>query len=409
MMQPRQLVDFSHLHDHQKEALRRLVSNDWARSNPAIVSLPTGTGKTAVLIAAPFALGARRVLILAPDLDIFKQLKAELMGEPANAQRMIMYKLRMLPPQAADAARPSVEAVPDTGDINVAQLGARDVVLANVDKFHTRESSRWRERLAPDFFDLVIVDEAHHLPSDKWKVIVEYFGQSGSKLVFLTATPYRGDGKRIVDDLTPPFCNGKLLFHFSIDDAIRAGQIKLPCWHLLSVAAGQLANDPTLRVIRAVADQLAAMNAGRQPQMRYQGMVITDTREDAAGVKQLWDMLGSSATAAVYHGDVEKRALVLHHFKQRQIDVLIVVQMLREGFDHPPVSVIGIARRISSPLLFTQFVGRAFRIIRAADGSAHPDYVQQAHIFAATEHEQQRNWLKFRTEQLIPIEPEPIE
>lgn len=43
--------------------------------------------------------------------------------------------------------------------------------------------------------------------------------------------------------------------------------------------------------------------------------------------------------------------------------VVVIVSMLREGFDYPCISVAGIVTRIRSPLVFAQFVGCSRRVI----------------------------------------------
>jgi len=59
-------------------------------------------------------------------------------------------------------------------------------------------------------FDLLIVDEAHHFPSSFWKNIVDFATESDCKVLFLTATPYRSDGKEVIPNLAMPIsldCN----------------------------------------------------------------------------------------------------------------------------------------------------------------------------------------------------------
>ena len=45
-------------------------------------------------------------------------------------------------------------------------------------------------------------------------------------------------------------------------------------------------------------------------------------------------------------------------------DIVIVVNMLREGFDYPPFSIAGIVTRIMLITKFSQFVGRIQRVVR---------------------------------------------
>jgi len=47
--------------------------------------------------------------------------------------------------------------------------------------------------IPPDFFQLLVVDEAHHTNAGTWRNVVEHF--SAAKLLGVTATPIRGDGR----------------------------------------------------------------------------------------------------------------------------------------------------------------------------------------------------------------------
>jgi len=154
-----------------------------------------------------------------------------------------------------------------------------------------------------------------------------------------------------------------------------------------------------------VARKLAQRNNERQRDQLYQGMVIAPNQEKANDILKMWvdNNLDDYARAKVFHTGVEKglRQQTMNKFKKRKIQVLIVVQMLREGFDHPPISVIGIPRNITSPILFTQFIGRSFRIIRGNDRTPDVRYIQTADIITAEEFKQQSNWDKFWSEELI--------
>lgn len=191
------------------------MNNDFKVVNPAIVSMPTGTGKTAILATVPFFLASKRVLVIAPDLPIFNQLHLELKG--GKTQPMILYKLKIL---LTSQKPPAVEFVRSPKELYEASLSGRDLVLANVDKFHTKQgSSIWQKHLPQEgFFDLVMVDEAHHLPSAKWRTVVEYF--KTARIIFFTATPYRARGGSIVQGLQLPLCNGRIVHHLDLESAL---------------------------------------------------------------------------------------------------------------------------------------------------------------------------------------------
>ena len=158
---------------------------------------------------------------------------------------------------------------------------------------------------------------------------------------------------------------------------------------------------PLDSVLEKVASTLRDRNAGRSQSKRYQAMILAENREHAAFVVERWAQINlGDVTIAVHHGS-SKQSLSSYK-KNCSPAVLVVVQMLKEGFNHPPVSVVAIVRRVGSPLLFTQFIGRSFRLIRKGV-EADPDYNQVANIISAAHFRQQANWEAFKAEKLIPL------
>lgn len=171
----------------------------------------------------------------------------------------------------------------------------------------------------------------------------------------------------------------------------------------ISCVLPQSPDNPDRRVLREVAKFLNELNIGRQGR-RVQGMIIAQDRNHATDLAEKWSLLDLPGTCAVYHGQLANdiRRQAKHEFTSGNTDVLIVVQMLREGFDHPPVTVIGFCRRVGSPVLFGQFVGRALRIVRDDD-----TFPTTATVVWASEHNLERNWNDFISEKLIPVHDDP--
>src|SRR5439155_24683336 len=76
-------------------------------------------------------------------------------------------------------------------------------------------ASKWLSKLSPDFFDMILIDEAHHNVATTWQDALEQFPDS--KKISFTATPMRSDGKKI---------DGERIFRFPIANAIRDGYVK---------------------------------------------------------------------------------------------------------------------------------------------------------------------------------------
>ena len=100
------------------------------------------------------------------------------------------------------------------------------------------------------------------------------------------------------------------------------------------------------------------------PTVRHQGMVLAQTktgRNSAQTFCENFSSLFPNSICAVYVGGTSED--ILKAFVRGDIRVLVIVGRLLEGFDHKPVSVLGIVRNIAptSRVLFAQFVGRAVR------------------------------------------------
>ena len=89
---------------------------------------------------------------------------------------------------------------------------------------------------------------------------------------------------------------------------------------------------------------------------KHQGMVLAQTKDRAEKFCSIYNDCDDHK-CALYVGNSPKD--VLQQFVSGQIRILVVVGRLQEGFDHNKVSVVGIIRKVKSPVLFTQFVGSA--------------------------------------------------
>ena len=97
--------------------------------------------------------------------------------------------------------------------------------------------------------------------------------------------------------------------------------------------------------------------------VKHQGMVLTQTKQGINPAETFCDIYNElfPNKCAVYVS--ETRRDILEKFEDGEIRVLVIIGRLLEGFDHSPVSVLGIVRNIAptSRVLFARFVGRAVR------------------------------------------------
>ena len=98
--------------------------------------------------------------------------------------------------------------------------------------------------------------------------------------------------------------------------------------------------------------------------VRHQGMVIAQTkRGELNSARSFCESYNRFYPGQCEVYDGESSPDVLTPFTNGEFRTLVVIGKLLEGFDHKPISVLGIVRNIAptSRVLFTQFVGRAVR------------------------------------------------
>ena len=427
---------------HQSEALARL--EHWfspTEGNPqiAIVSMPTGSGKTGIMCCLPYFLGNiglqggqepfsqptgqpvypfdKPILVIAPDLAIASQLEQQMLvsREDLTGQTFLL-KRGIVPRDRHSEILPTGVKIEETSDLqNRPYLEGKEIIIANAQKF----LGEWEEALPDDIFRLVIVDEAHHHPATTWQRIVQKF-QDHALVVFFTATPYRGDKKPVLE-------GHPLTYHLSLEEATVQGIIRKTEFKELtgtdSLQGISLRDDDDedddenddasppdreeigrfatilreVRSLQTTKDQETPL----PDDVPHMAMAITKDTNDANRLVELWNVLYPDAPAYAYHSKISEpqRKIVKAKLQNNKLKLVVVVAMLLEGFDHPPISIAAVATKIVSPVKFVQFVGRAQRIYRGTQGS---EVNGIAHIVTHSHYEQGDNYKKFIHELLIP-------
>ena len=152
---------------YQTQLLEDILASRSAGFHRNLVVSATGTGKTA-LSAFDYAAIAReggqaRLLFIAHRKEILKQ-----------SQRMFAQVLQ----------NPSFGELWVDGDVP----GKFEHVFASIQTL----SKQSIESIDPSHFDVIIIDEAHHVTAPSYQAILDHF--KPKELLGLTATPERGDG-----------------------------------------------------------------------------------------------------------------------------------------------------------------------------------------------------------------------
>ncbi|XP_044173927.1 uncharacterized protein LOC122957672 [Acropora millepora] len=392
---------------HQREAcenLRKWFCED-ENQEIALVSMPTGTGKTGIICCLPFFLAEEKplepnlevkfsnpILVIAPNLEIASQLERSIAISPQEPEENFLLKREIVPPKANDVI-PLGRKVEKTLEIREEKvLKQYDFIIANAQKF--LEGS-WERRLPNDLFQAVIVDEAHHFPAETWSRIIEKF-KNHAMVVFLTATPYRSDRQEVVS-------KENFAYSLSLKEARDKGVIRRTTWNELDCKA-----DDDQGAINSILNKVHRIQQEKNQdhplpnKIPHMAMAIGTNVDGANSAESLWNRrFGSDAIA--YHSEFKKHELeeMMAKIKSNEVELLVVVDMLQEGFDHPPISIAAILTKIVSKVKFVQFIGRAQRIVRSKEGPESQNVV--ANVVTHSLFKQRENYDMFEKELLIPV------
>ena len=407
----------------QFDALTTLKSWFSKEGNPgkALVSMPTGSGKTGVICCLPYFLGSiglkpsqdhpkslpygdpvhnfdKPVLVIAPNNEIAGQLAGQIDVLPNEQHENFLLGRGIVPTvpniNVQKQVLPGVQNIEGTEELTYPQtLQGKDVVIANVQKFLSKKASEdsrwWVEKLPDDFFRLVVVDEAHHVPAPTWRKIVDKF-RGHALVVFFTATPFRSDKKRLIED---PCCH----FHLTLEEARTERIIRRTNW--VPVDTQDNSDEKIFEVVLTRVKEIQERKDRENPLPNAPHMAIAITKdiELAKIAVEKWNTRWGNDSAFAYHSKLasDEQRRLMRRIRCNDVKLVVVVAKLLEGFDHPPISIAAILTNIKSPLKFVQFVGRAQRIVRSPEGQESSIC---ADIVSHIRYQQKENYDKFDEE-----------
>lgn len=250
-----------------------------------------------------------------------------------------------------------------------------------------RESNRWLPLLAPDFFDLIMFDEAHHNVAESWDVLRQHF--PAARILNVSATPTRADGRVMA---------GEIIYSYPIARAVEMGYVKQ--------ITGYRLNPTTLHYVRHEGDveievgldevrRLGEVDAGFRRSIVSSDATLTTIAE--ASIRKLRELrevareprlkiiasalnmqhcqqivakyraLGLRADYVHSNESIAANERVHRELENHELDVIVQVRKLGEGFDHPYLSVAAVFSLFSNLGPFMQFVGRIMRVIPNAE------------------------------------------
>ncbi|MEO1018930.1 MAG: DEAD/DEAH box helicase family protein, partial [Pseudomonadota bacterium] len=377
---PAHIEENLRLREPQIEAYQALYDFYGQGNKVAIIQIPVGCGKTGIAAIVPFGIAAGRVLVVSPNLTIKDGLFESF--DVTNRQKCF-WRTRNVLADDAMLGGPFATTL-DTGNISVCEKS--HIVISNVQQLATNPD-KWLKKFSEDFFDLIIVDEAHHSPAASWQRVREYF--KDAKVLNMTATPFRSDSQQIEGELVYRYPFKKATFNgyikrltasyaapseleftmkgetktYSLDDVLK---LKEKDWFSRGVALSDVCNQTI------VDNSLQKLEELRETGTTHQLIAAACTVNHARSIRALYEARGFSADLIYSEMDEDKKEVVKRRLRSGELDCIVQVQMLGEGFDHPKLSVAAIFRPYRTLAPYIQFVGRILRVV-VQNFPGHPD------------------------------------
>lgn len=326
------------LRPYQEEA-RQAVEKQWEDGiDKTLLVLPTGCGKTIVFakITEDCVRSGERVLILAHRSELLEQ--------------------------AADKIEKSTGLKSSVEKAEESCLGSWYRIT--VGSVQTLMREKRLNQFSPDYFDVIIIDEAHHCISDSYRRILDYFNEA--KVLGVTATPDRGDMKNLGQVFE------SLAYEYTMPQAIREGYlspIKAMTIPLKMDLSGVLVQSGDFKAgdlgtalepyLYQIADEMAKYCSNRKTVV-FLPLVKTS--------QKFRDILNEKGfKAAEVNGESRDRAEILEDFEKGKYNVLCNSMLLTEGWDCPSVDCIAVLRPTKVRGLYCQMVGRGTRLSPGKD------------------------------------------
>lgn len=242
-------------------------------------------------------------------------------------------------------------------------------------------------KLSPDYYDFIVLDEAHHGPASSYRPFLNYF--KPKVLLGLTATPERMDGENILEDFCnriaaeirlPEALNKKLLCpfqYFGITDSIDLTNVK---WEKGKYVASELTNLYTKNNFR-VGEIINNLEKYTNDITDVTAIGFCVTVEHAIFMTEKFNLAGLKAEYLTTR-NTNERDRIREQFRKKEINYLFVVDIFNEGVDIPEIDTVLFLRPTESLTIFLQQLGRGLRLSEGKDcltvldfvGNSRPEY-----------------------------------
>ena len=337
------------LRPYQKESIDAVYAHLRAHDDNPCIVIPTAGGKTPVMATICKDVVGRwngRILILAHVKELIEQTVARLHDvAPEMWMKIGVYSAGL---KSRDTEHP--------------------IIVAGIQSVYKRACDLGS-------FDLVMVDEAHMIPTDGDGMYRSLLADMQVinplvRVIGLTATPFRMKSGMIC---APENFLNAVCYEVSVKELIRDGYLcKLVTksgrqkadTSALHVRAGEfIANETEALMDQDALVESACAEIAEYTRERRSCLVFTSGVKHGRHVAQVLRARSGVDVGEVYGDTLTfERDRTLEEFRAGKLKYLVNVNVLTTGFDAPNIDCVALVRPTMSPGLYYQMVGRGFRL-----------------------------------------------
>lgn len=332
---------------YQEDAITELLQYE-----EGFLKAPAGSGKTVMGLELAARVGQPALWLTHLD-RLFKQ---------------VLDRIETFIPVAAERG---------VGEIREGNIAISDfLTIGMVPSLIRMDLSKWR-----DFFGMVLVDEAHHVPANTFFEVVRQF--KAYHLYGLTATDYRNDG------LDPVMFRviGNVRADVPYDTLVKAGQIIRPTIKLVSTDFYMPTEGITKNLYQKVVKKLVASKPRNRLIARH---VLKEAKENKVCIvisgrrihcRDLHRRISKEwPRTALAIGDIKKKDVdaAIEAMETGEVNVLVTTfEMLGEGFDLDKLDRLFFTVPFKAATRVEQGIGRLQRTAPGKDDAVVYEFVDE--------------------------------